>query len=252
MTDKSEVPWYEQDEMWELAASIMFDEESIKRAVVQVDSLTSLLKIQPDDRILDLGCGVGRHSLEFARRGHKVVGVDRTRSYLERARASAADENLDVEFVLEDMRSFRREASFDVTLSMFTSFGYFEDPEDQMGVLKNIYFSLRPGGRFVYHSFGKEVLARIFNPRDWQEHKEGFVLYDRKAINDWSMMHNKWHFIDREGKIHTWEFQHWIYSAVEFKSMLMSAGFSKAQVYGNLDGSPYDNEAASTIAVGTK
>ena len=123
MTDKSEVPWYEQDEMWEVAASVMFDEACFARTPGEVDGLTSLLDIQPDDRILDLGCGVGRHTLEFARRGHKVVGVDRTKSYLERAKASAANENLDIEFVLEDMRSFRREASFDITLSMFTSFG---------------------------------------------------------------------------------------------------------------------------------
>jgi SAM-dependent methyltransferase len=252
LTDKSKVPWYENDEMWEVAAAVMFDEACFARAPVEVDSLTSLLDIQPDERILDLGCGVGRHSLEFARRGHKVVGVDRTKSYLERAKASAADENLDIEFVLEDMRSFRRESSFDITLSMFTSFGYFEDPEEQMRVLRNIHFSLRPGGRFVYQSFGKEVLARIFLPKDWSEHEEGYILYERKAINDWSMMHNIWHFIDREGKIHRWEFQHWIYSAAEMKDMLMNVGFSDARVYGNLDGSEYDNEATHIIAVATK
>ncbi|MFX0046000.1 MAG: class I SAM-dependent methyltransferase [Candidatus Hermodarchaeota archaeon] len=252
MTDKSKTPWHEDDEMWAVAAPLMFDEARLAQAPREVDSLTSLLAIQPDDRILDLCCGVGRHSLEFARRGHKVVGVDRTEPYLERAKASAANENLDIEFVLEDMRSFRRESTFDVTLSMFTSFGYFEDPEDQMRVLRNIHFSLEPGGRFVYQSFGKEVLARIFLPKDWEEYDKGFVLYERKAINDWSMMHNKWHFIEREGKIHTWEFQHWIYSAAEMKGMLMDAGFSEARVYGNLDGAAYDNEATMIVAVATK
>ena len=252
LTDDSETPWHENDEMWELASSAMFDEAKFAQAIEEVDGLTSLLDIQPEEEILDLGCGIGRHSLEFARRGYKVVGVDRTKSFLKRAKASAADENLEIEFVLEDMRSFRRESAFDVTLSMFTSFGYFEDPEDQMRVLRNIHFSLRPGGRFVYQSFGKEILARIFRPTDWSEYEKGFILYDRKAVNDWSMMHNKWHFIERGGKIRTWEFKHWIYSAAEFKSMLLSAGFSEARVYGNLDGSAYDNEAAFIIAVGTK
>jgi SAM-dependent methyltransferase len=252
LTDKSETPWYENDEMWKLAEPVMFDETSFTRALGEVDSLISLLEIQPDERILDLGCGVGRHSLEFARRGHEVVGVDRTKCYLERAEERAASENLDIEFVLEDMRLFRRENSFDITLSMLTAFGYFEDPEEQMKVLRNIHFSLRTGGRFVYQSLGKEVLARIFLSKDWSEHDDGFILYERKAVNDWSMMHNVWHFIERGGKIHRWEFKHWIYSAAEIKSMLMSAGFSQVRVYGDLDGSAYDNEATHIVAVATK
>ncbi len=252
MTEKSEAPWYENDEMWELVGPLMFDEASIARALGEVEGLISLLEIRPDKRILDLGCGVGRHSLEFARRGHSIVGVDRTKCYLEIAKTHAASENLDIEFVLQDMRAFRRESSFDIALSMQTSFGFFEDPENQMRVLRNIHFSLSHGGRFVYHSAGKEVLARIFLTKDWRECDEGFILYKRNVANDWSMMHNTWHFIERGGKTHRWEFKHWIYSATEIRNMLTSAGFSEVQIYGNLDGSAYDNEATLIIAVATK
>ncbi|MFQ5831277.1 MAG: class I SAM-dependent methyltransferase [Candidatus Thorarchaeota archaeon] len=254
LTEKSELPWYEDDEMWEIMEPVMFTESRIAQTPEEVDNLVSLLKIQPNEVILDLGCGIGRHSLEFARRGYKIVGVDRTKIYLERARASAAKEELELEFVLEDMLSFLRENSFDIVLSMYTSFGFSEDPKDQMRVLKNIHLSLRNGGRFVLagHSIAKEVFARTFVPRTWDEHETGFILRERKIVNDWSMAHKTWHFIEKGGRIHRWEITHWIYSAAELKSMLMSAGFSQVQIYGSLDGSAYDNEATLIVAVATK
>jgi SAM-dependent methyltransferase len=254
LTDKSEAPWYENDEMWEKMELVMFTESRIAQTPEEVDSLISLLEIQPDEEILDLGCGIGRHSLEFTRRGYGIVGVDRTRIYLERARASAANEELELEFVLEDMRSFRRENSFDIVLSMYTSFGFSGNPEDQMRVLTNIHSSLRNGGRFVLvgRSIGKEVVARTFVPRTWDEHDTCFILREMKIVNDWSTVHLTWHFIEKDGPIHRWEITHWTYSAAELKSMLMRAGFSKVRVYGELDGSAYDNEAKMIVAVATK
>jgi len=60
--------------------------------------------------VLELACGPGRHALEFARRGYRVTGVDRTARYLETAREKAGEEGLDVEWVEADMRTLRRRA----------------------------------------------------------------------------------------------------------------------------------------------
>ena len=122
MSDEDLVPWFEDDTLWKIMEPVMFTEARITHTPIEVDSIKSLCKIQQEDAILDLCCGVGRHSLELARRGHKVVGVDRTRLYLERAVTNTKKENLDIEFVLDDMRTFYRKNSFDVILSMFTSF----------------------------------------------------------------------------------------------------------------------------------
>jgi len=252
MSDESSIPWYEDDKLWEIMEDVLFTEARIAFTLNEVDSIISLCKIASDEVVLDLCCGVGRHSLEFARRGYKVVGVDRTKRYLDKAIQSAKEENLPVEFVLEDMRTFYRKNAFDVVLSMFTSFSYFEDHEEQMLVLRNIYASLRPGGRFILESMGKEILARIFLRQSWSEWPHGFLLEERAAIEDWSKMHNTWTFIERDGKVHKWEVIHWIYSGAEIREMLESVGFSDIKIYGALDGRDYDNEADRLIVIATK
>ncbi|MFX1579031.1 MAG: class I SAM-dependent methyltransferase [Promethearchaeota archaeon] len=252
MTEESSKPWYENDKLWEIMEPIMFTDARIAFTTNEIDEIKSICRIAPDEVILDLCCGIGRHSLELARRGYKVVGVDRTRLYLEKAKAKADEENLPVEFVLDDMRTFHRNKTFDVVLSMFTSFSYFEDHEEQMLVLRNIYTSLRPGGRFLYESMGKEVLARIFLRQSWSEWPHGFMLEEREAIENWSKMHSLWTFIERDGTVHRWHVTHWIYSGTEIKDMLEKVGFSDVKIYGALDGRPYDNEAEKLVVVATK
>ncbi|TFF67543.1 methyltransferase domain-containing protein [Candidatus Thorarchaeota archaeon] len=245
--------WYDDDEMWMTFQSSMFNQERMESTPEEVTNLIELLAIEDGNTILDLCCGIGRHTLEFARCGFTVVGVDRTKQYVETARKTAQDEGLDVEFVVDDMRTFTREAAFDAILSMYTSFGYFDAHEEQMRVLRNVYSSLKPGGRFVYQSMGKEVLARIFLPNNWSETEDGFHLERREVSEDWSKMSNKWHYIRRDdGAIRSWNVEHWIYSAAEFKRMLADTGFSEAKVYGDLDGSPYDHKAHCLIAVGIR
>jgi SAM-dependent methyltransferase len=245
-------PWYERDELWERMGQVMFGEQRMEMAVAEVDSLIELLEISSNDEILDLCCGIGRHSNEFARRGYQVTGVDRTKSYLEIARGTVKNEGLSTEFVQMDMREFVREDSFDVVLSMFTSFGYFDDDSQQVTVLENVFRSLRPGGRFIIEAMGKEVLARIFNEADWSEGDYGIHLERRKPIDDWGKMQNTWILIAKNGTRHEWNVTHYLYSAVELKTLLRKAGFSDVRAYGGLDGSTYDNTSRRLVVVGKK
>ncbi|NIT57732.1 MAG: methyltransferase domain-containing protein, partial [Aliifodinibius sp.] len=115
------------------------------------------LGIEASSPILDLGCGIGRHTLELAHRGFTVTGVDRTQTYLNKAREKARIGGLEVEFVQADMRSFRRTGAFEAVINLFSSFGYFENPEEDRRVVENVYDSLKPGGRFLVEMMGKEV-----------------------------------------------------------------------------------------------
>lgn len=252
MPSEDKTPWYERDELWERMGQVMFGEQRMAMAVAEVDSLIELLHISNDDVILDLCCGIGRHSNELARRGYKVTGVDRTKSYLEIAKGTAKNEGLSTEFVQKDMREFVRENGFDVVLSMFTSFGYFEDDSQQMQVLDNVFRSLRLGGRFIIECMGKEILARIFNDADWSEGDYGIHLERRKPIDDWGKMQNTWILLAKDGTRHEWNVTHYLYSAVELKSLLRSAGFTDVRAYGGLDGSIYNNTSRRLAVVGVK
>ena len=138
--------WHERDEYWEAVAQTIFSPERKGRARDEVTGVVSLLGLRDGASILDLGCGIGIHALEFARRGYHATGVDRTRSFVADATREAQSNGLPAEFVCADMREFQRLNYFDAAISLFTSFGYFEDPGDERAVAANLQRSLRCGG----------------------------------------------------------------------------------------------------------
>jgi SAM-dependent methyltransferase len=216
-----------------------------------MDRLVKLLDLEPGCTVCDLCCGVGRHSLELARRGFGVTAVDRTQRYLDEAAATARTENLAVEFVHEDMRHFCRPDSFDVMLNLFTSFGYFEAQRDDRQVIENAHRSLTNGGRFVLDLMSKEIIARIFRPRDWHPVDDGILLEDRKIVDGWTRIENRWTLI-RDGQQHEWTFSHRLYSAAELCALLEDCRFGEIRVCGGLDGSPYDDTAERLVIVARK
>lgn len=194
-------PWHAQDSFWESVGFFLFSEQRRADAPAEVENVITLAGLKPGARILDLPCGVGRHSLEFARRGFQVTAVDRTGAYLEQASRQALLAGLPVEYIQEDMRSFARPESFDAALNLYTSFGYFADPAEDRQVLLNFYQSLRPGGVLVMELMGKEVLARIFRERDWREEGETIILEERQVSANWGWIDNHWILI-RAGDRH--------------------------------------------------
>ena len=138
--------WYADDKFWKTLAPWMFTEKRWANAPAEVDQILNLLALPPQPTVLDLCCGPGRHSLELARRGAKVTGVDRTAAYVAEARKRARAARLKVEFVKQDMRRFCRPNAFDAVINMFTAFGYFENPAEDRRVLVNVNRSLKPGG----------------------------------------------------------------------------------------------------------
>ena len=245
--------WYERDDYWETWAPYMFSAGRLQNASTEVDRIIQLLEIAPGASVLDFCCGIGRHSLEFARRGYAVSGVDRTRTYLQRARAQAMAEGLKVVFIQSDALSFSRPATFDAAVSMFTSFGYFEDPEDDFKVLQILHAALRGSGRLLIDLNGKEVIARKFRDREWHQHDDGTLgLEERKVRNGWEWIDSRWILMGPGGKAWEGTISIRLYSGVELTALLERAGFSVVQLYGNLAGEPYNDSAERLIAVATK
>ncbi len=245
------IPWHEQNYFWETAGPVMFSQQRWANTPDEIDKIISLLKIEQGVHILDLCCGVGRHSLELARRGFQVTGVDRTQNYLEQASAQAGKEGLEIEFIRSDMRTFLRPDTFNVVINLYTSFGYFEDPEEDRQVALNIYHSLKSGGVFIIETHGKETLARIFQENNWHEENGILVLQEHTVKNNWSWMDNRW-IIIKDDKYTEFKVTHRLYAATEMVSLLTGCGFNNINIYGNLAGSPYDHKASRLIAVARK
>jgi SAM-dependent methyltransferase len=243
--------WFSNDEFWARFEEHLFTPARLEAARVEVDRLIALFDVQPAAAVLDLGCGPARHALEFARRGFKVTGVDRTRRYLDKARATAHAEGLAIEFIESDMREFVRPDSFDAALNFFTAFGYFDDAADDLRVARNLCTSLKPGGRLLIDVAGKEIIAARYQPRGWDRHGDTIVLEERHLFDGWKRLESKWTMIRGTERYESSVILR-LYSGAELESLLHRAGFSRVELYGKLSGVPYDQNAERLIAVATK
>jgi SAM-dependent methyltransferase len=243
--------WFDDDSFWRDLYPTLFSAARVASAIEDTGRLIRL--VRPKGRaVLDLCCGPGRFSIPLAKRGYKVTGVDRTRYYLAKARAGARSARVTVEWVRRDMRDFVRPGAFDLALSMFTSFGYFDDKEEDLRVLRNVLLSLKPGGAFVIETLGKELLARIFAPATAQTLPGGALLVQRHAVmDDWTRIRNDWTLV-RRGRAKTYTFHHTIFSGQELRDRMEQAGFADVKLYGSLAGAEYGLNAQRLIAVGRR
>ncbi len=230
----------------------MFDTERFRSAESDTEGIIRLTGASPLDRVLDMGCGPGRHSKELARRGLEVTGVDINPAYLEQAEQECRRLSRPPEFINCDMREFLASRPFDGALSLFQSLGYFDNPEDDMRTCRNICRGLKPGGWFLVEMDGKEALAASFEERTWLERDGRLILLEYAVEGAWDRLWNHWQFRDRNGRWHEFDFSYRLYSAVELGMMLEKAGFSSIEFFGDFNGSPYNHCAKRLIALARK
>jgi len=254
--------WFKDSEFWEQYAPIMFDDAHWKEVPAVADAITRLAKfdfygetskpqINVNPKVLDLCCGFGRISAELARRGFSVTGVDITGSYLQTAKEEAGFEKLNIEYIKADAREFVRKDFFDLAVNLYISFGYFEDQKDDLLMVRNAYESLKSGGSFIIETLGKEIAVRDFVDREWFERAGFMVLTEYETLDSWTFLKNRWILI-KDGKKIERVFSQRLYSASELRSLLLEAGFSKVDIYGDWDESPYGKSAAKLIVIGRK
>jgi SAM-dependent methyltransferase len=190
--------WYEEyfNELGE-----KYDKEPFTRGTKgEADFIEQELNHDRSRRILDVGCGTGRHSLELARRGYTVVGLDLSKVFVERARKLAEEASLDtVTFVHGDARDMKYSQEFDMVLSICEgAFSLMETDSMNYRILDGIHRALREGGKFILttlhtayaltHQLGGEfdiVTSRekyTIQTTDDQGNAKKFVCEDRYYI----------------------------------------------------------------------
>jgi SAM-dependent methyltransferase len=243
--------WFDDDAFWRELYPFMFPEKRLADATREVDQALRLMK--PKGKLaLNLCCGPGRCSVALARRGYSVAGVDRTQYLLAQARRRAKSARVRIEWVRADMRDFVRPGAFDLVLSMFTSFGYFDDKREDLTVLQNMFASLRPGGACLIDVVAKEYLAKVFQPTKSEVLPDGSRIVQRREIFDaWTRIRNEWILI-RRGRARSFTFHHTVYSGQELSDRMKQVGFAGVRLYGDLSGGDYGTSAQRLIAVGRK
>lgn len=204
----------------------------------QVDFVVERLGLEPGARILDIACGHGRHSLELARRGFRVTGVDLSPRSLELAREAGRGESLDVAFVERDARELDFDAEFDAAINLFTSvIGYFEDDADTQKVLNAVARALVPGGSFLVDTVNAFALGRRYQEAMWEELESGGVMLHRGSF-DLLKGRNEvtWTFIRADGCRSELTHSLRVYAPHELARMFDAAGLTVVGSWGGFDG----------------
>jgi SAM-dependent methyltransferase len=243
--------WFENEAFWRELFPYMFDENRFAQADEQVRKVLKLTGVRRG-AVLDLCCGPGRHSAALAKRGFHVTAVDRTQFLLNKARRHAKSARARVEFIRSDMRDFVRPDTYRLALSLWTSFGYFDDKDEDRLVLRNIFTSLKTGGICLIDVFGKERLAKAMNSTTSSRSPDGTLLVQLHEIfDDWTRIRNEW-IVIKGNRAKRFKFHHTIYSGQELKSLMHEAGFAAVKLFGDFDGHPYGSDAPRLVAVGRK
>jgi D-alanine-D-alanine ligase len=177
-------------------ADVVCDERITKE---EVDLFLDILKPDKESRILDLCCGQGRHSLEMARRGFVgVEGLDRSRYLIRKAKAKAKEENLPVRFREGDARNLPYPSdTFDFVMIAGNSFGYFDNPNDDVRILREVFRVLKPYGKVLLDLADGDYLSKNYQKMSWEWiDKKRLVCRERELSSD------KTRLISREIIIH--------------------------------------------------
>jgi SAM-dependent methyltransferase len=247
--------WFEDPAIWERFAFVMFDGKRWGEVPAVIDGMDAILeregarRIGPGSRVLDSCCGPGRHSLELAKRGCLVTGVDRMESYLEAARESAAADGLTIDFINSDVRDFEDPAAFDLAINLFNSFGYFATREEDSAYLRRLRKSLAPGGTLILDFIGKECAIRDFIEGESFEREGRQVVTSYTVGGPWEYLDNSW-AVEEGGQVFERRWRQRLYSAIEIGYALREAGFDGSiNYYGSPEGKPYDENAETPLVV---
>lgn len=216
----------------------------------EVDFLVKILGVAPNARVLDVPCGNGRHSLELAKRGHKVTGVDLAEEFIEEARNSGKSAGADIEWVLSDMRKLRWNAEFDGAFCFGNSFGYL-DHEDTRIFLAALSRALKPGAKFVVEWGTAEAILPAFLARRWYEVGNILMLIDNRYDVSHSRLQTEYTFV-RDGKLEKRNSSQAVYTVAEVGRMLQEAGLATVELYGSADREPFQLGSPRLILVAQK
>ena len=170
--EKMSSDWYRK--IWSLDIQDQSWVEDTKR---QVSFLVWALGLTGGERILDLACGFGRHSLELARRGWDVTGIDITEDYVNYANETARKENLNAHFYCQDIREVTFREKFDVVLSMADgAIGYLENEEENEKIFRVAARALKPGGKHFMDIMNGAYAEGHFPCKLWDAGEKGLTL----------------------------------------------------------------------------
>ncbi len=215
------------------------DDAEAERAVALIARTTGLAA---GWRVLDVGCGAGRHARAFRAIGARCVGLDLSRTLLRVAQGVT-----DAPLVRGDMRRLPiRPGSMDLTVSLFTSFGYFDRDEEHAGALREMVGTLRPGGWFVIDFLNAAEVRRRLVRRETVAVRAGSAEVARSVSPDGRYVCKT--IVTPDGRRFSERVR--LFEAGQIAGMLQEAGVDPRRRYGDYDAGPLGADSPRSILAG--
>ncbi len=222
-----------------------------ERTKAEVDFIVEVLDIPAGSKILDLACGFGRHTIPLAKKGYDMTGLDYTEKFIQMAEEKAKEANVQIEFLVGDMRKIPFENHFVGVISYFTSFGFFSD-EENFEVLKGVSKALKREGKFLLDIMNRDILVKNFQAKDWERLEDGtLVLEERNWDLKTGRIKNYVTILDKKGERKRW-FDVRLYTLDELNYLLEKVGLKIIETYGRKDKSPYKVDSPRLIVLSQK
>ncbi len=253
MNDQKKKQWFESEAFWNNYGPIMFDAARWAEAPAVAEGVCKIAGLKKNSAILDAGCGPGRISVELAKMNMNVTGVDIIQSELDAAAETAQDEEVELNLIKADLRTWEPDKQYDCAINLYTSFGYCDTIEEDVQILQTIYKSLKDDGFFILENLSRETAILYFTEGEWFDRAGKTVLTEFKVEGAWEGLRSKWILIDNKtGERIEHEFVQRLYSAIELKRIMTGIGFKSVEIYGDFDFSPYNEKARTMVIVARK
>lgn len=207
-----------------------------ERASTESAQVARLLDLPADARVLDLACGQGRHAVPLNRAGLDVVGLDLSDVLLRAAQGREGAPPL----LRADMRAIPlSDGCLDGVVNLFNAFGYFDDDESDLDVLREVARVLRPGGIFVQEVHHRDALVRDWEPRTTHPtYADGLVVTEERDWDSAAGRHRvSYELTSADGEVHRSEHVLRVYTLTELVALHERAGLRVESVSGDLMGS---------------
>lgn len=199
-------------------------------------------------KVVDVGCGRGRHSITLAERGYDVTGFDLSPTAIEKARRIAKERDLSsVRFIVQDMRK-PLDDTFDAAFNLFTTFGYFLEDSENERVLKSVNSMLKPKGLFLIDYLNATKVENELVPESEGSH-DGIDYAIRKEIKNGCVYKNIRFSGVKIGPEKEYNERVKLYGREWFEQSLRRTGYSVKKVWGNYDGDPFNESSSPRLIV---
>jgi len=228
--------WYE-DFFHGITLDLWRDAIAPRQTRAEAEFLSRVINCEPGAHLLDIPCGNGRLSMELARRGYRVTGVDLAREFIEEARRNAGSES--TQFVIGDMRQVKGNSIYDGAYCFGNSFGFLVY-QDMLKFLQGVRRALKPGARFVIETgMAAESILPKFETQSVHQVGDIRMTINERYLAEESCIDTEYTF-ERDGESETRPAKHWIYTTAEIRRMLEGSGFNVLNLYGSLKRKPYE------------